>query len=63
MDIGLDQRKDDLIGSPEAGEPLEAAEGWSWVEALDWAGRVVRRTIPPGGIAGSNPAPATNFRA
>src|SRR3974390_3094540 len=63
MVSGLEQRTHEPIGCASAGDSTQATEGWSRFPMYD---RIASHDggsliIPHCGIAGSNPAPATNF--
>ena len=65
MVSGLEQRTHEPIGCASAGDSTQATEGWSRFPMYDRIASHdgVSLIIPHCGIAGSNPAPATNFES
>ncbi len=64
MVFGLDERTFGVVRGTQAGKPTQATKGWGRIQAFNRIApaRRIRLIIPPGGIAGSNPTPATNFQ-
>src|SRR5438034_101223 len=58
----LDERAFIPFQSAQAGKPVEKTKGRPRLLQPHWAATSIGLIIPQGGIPGSNPGPATNFR-
>ena len=65
VESDLEERTHGFERSTKVGELPQTAKGRRRFLSTDWVNEIaphVRFIIPQGGIVGSNPAPATNFR-